>query len=180
MRGARLPGGSGWKDYRATGAVCGIAAPSGAPGVGPAARAALHARHQGRDRPRREHPVRGAWASAWATSGAEEARAASLALYARARAHAEARGIILADTKFEFGLRDGRLVWIDEALTPDSSRFWPRDGYAPGSSPPSFDKQYVRDYLETLALGQAAARVRRSRRTWSRARAEKYAKRSRA
>ena len=74
----------------------------------------------------------------------------SLELYERARAHAEARGIILADTKFEFGVRDGRLIWIDEALTPDSSRFWPRDAYAPGRSQPSFDKQFVRDYLETL------------------------------
>ncbi len=83
---------------------------------------------------------------------AEQARSASLALYARASAHAEARGIILADTKFEFGLVDGRLVWIDEALTPDSSRFWPRDGVRrPGRAQPSFDKQYVRDYLETLA-----------------------------
>ena len=74
----------------------------------------------------------------------------SLELYERARAHAEARGIVLADTKFEFGVRDGRLIWIDEALTPDSSRFWPRDAYAPGQSQPSFDKQFVRDYLETL------------------------------
>ncbi len=74
----------------------------------------------------------------------------SLEIYERARAHAEARGIIVADTKFEFGIRDGRLIWIDEALTPDSSRFWPRDAYAPGRSQPSFDKQFVRDYLETL------------------------------
>ena len=83
-----------------------------------------------------------------------EARRVSLEIYARARAHAEARGIVLADTKFEFGARDGRLVWIDEALTPDSSRFWPRDGYAPGRSQPSFDKQFVRDYLETLSWGK--------------------------
>ncbi len=81
---------------------------------------------------------------------AAEAKRKSLEIYSRARAHAEARGIILADTKFEFGTRDGRLVWIDEALTPDSSRFWPRDGFAPGRSQPSFDKQFVRDYLETL------------------------------
>ena len=81
---------------------------------------------------------------------AAQARRASLEIYSRARAHAEARGIILADTKFEFGVRDGQLVWIDEALTPDSSRFWPRDGFAPGRSQPSFDKQFVRDYLETL------------------------------
>src|SRR5262249_40884843 len=79
-------------------------------------------------------------------SRARQARDTSLALYARAHAHAEARGIVLADTKFEFGVKDDRLVWIDEALTPDSSRFWPRAAYAPGRSQPSFDKQYVRDY----------------------------------
>ena len=81
---------------------------------------------------------------------AREVRDVSISLYTRARAHAEERGILLADTKFEFGLRDHRLVWIDEALTPDSSRFWPQAGYAPGRSQPSFDKQYVRDYLESL------------------------------
>ena len=75
-------------------------------------------------------------------------RELSLRIYGRARAHAEARGILLADTKFEFGVRDQALVWIDEALTPDSSRFWPKAGYAPGRAQPSFDKQYVRDYLE--------------------------------
>jgi phosphoribosylaminoimidazole-succinocarboxamide synthase len=74
-------------------------------------------------------------------------RELSLALYELAGAHLESRGIILADTKFEFGVRDGALLWIDEALTPDSSRFWPRDGYAPGRGQPSFDKQYVRDHL---------------------------------
>jgi len=81
---------------------------------------------------------------------ARELREVSLKLYTRARSHAEARGILLADTKFEFGVREGRLVWIDEALTPDSSRFWPSDGYEPGRSQPSFDKQYVRDYLESI------------------------------
>ena len=82
---------------------------------------------------------------------AEQVRATALALYAFAVAHAQARGIIIADTKFEFGVDEaGRLTLIDEALTPDSSRFWPADTYRPGSSPPSFDKQYVRDYLETL------------------------------
>jgi len=74
----------------------------------------------------------------------------SIKIFTRARDHAESRGILLADTKFEFGLKDGGLLWIDEALTPDSSRFWPRDRYAPGRSQPSFDKQYVRDYLESL------------------------------
>jgi phosphoribosylaminoimidazole-succinocarboxamide synthase len=74
----------------------------------------------------------------------------SLEIYRRAAAYAEARGIILADTKFEFGLLDDDLIWIDEALTPDSSRFWPAQGYAPGRPQPSFDKQYVRDYLEQI------------------------------
>src|SRR4029079_8765984 len=81
---------------------------------------------------------------------AAEVRDVTLKIYERARAHAESRGIILADTKFEFGIKDGRLIWIDEALTPDSSRFWPKDSYEPGRSQPSFDKQYVRDYLESL------------------------------
>jgi phosphoribosylaminoimidazole-succinocarboxamide synthase len=84
----------------------------------------------------------------------EELRRVSIELYSHAAAHAESRGIILADTKFEFGLRDGKLVWIDEALTPDSSRFWPADSYAPGRPQPSFDKQYVRDYLDTLGWGK--------------------------
>jgi phosphoribosylaminoimidazole-succinocarboxamide synthase len=141
--------GSGWKDYVKSGAVCGVPLPPGlreadrlpAPIFTPATKA-----ESGHD----ENISFAAMVDRVGPPVAEEARRASLELYARARAHAEARGIILADTKFEFGLEDGRLVWIDEALTPDSSRFWPRDGWAPGSSPPSFDKQYVRDYLETL------------------------------
>jgi phosphoribosylaminoimidazole-succinocarboxamide synthase len=81
---------------------------------------------------------------------AERVRAVSLEIYRRAAAYAEPRGIILADTKFEFGLVGDELIWIDEALTPDSSRFWPADGYQPGRAQPSFDKQYVRDYLERI------------------------------
>ena len=82
---------------------------------------------------------------------AEQVRAVSLAIYAESAEYARGRGIIIADTKFEFGLdEDGRLHLIDEVLTPDSSRFWPADQYRPGTSPPSFDKQFVRDYLETL------------------------------
>ncbi len=81
---------------------------------------------------------------------AEQARAASLKLYTFARDHARQRGIIIADTKFEFGLFDGKLILIDEVLTPDSSRFWPADQYAPGRGQPSYDKQFVRDYLLTL------------------------------
>jgi len=142
--------GSGWKDYKASGAVCGIALPPGLresdrlepPVFTPATKAETG------------HDENIPFATMEATVGREraaEARRVSLEIYSRARAYAEARGIILADTKFEFGVRDGRLIWIDEALTPDSSRFWPRDAYAPGRSQPSFDKQFVRDYLETLS-----------------------------
>jgi phosphoribosylaminoimidazole-succinocarboxamide synthase len=142
--------GSGWKDYKATGSVCGIALPPGLrdsdrldpPIFTPATKA-----ETGHD----ENIPYETMVETVGRERAAEARRTSLEIYARARAHAEARGIILADTKFEFGARDGRLVWIDEALTPDSSRFWPRDGYAPGRSQPSFDKQFVRDYLETLS-----------------------------
>jgi phosphoribosylaminoimidazole-succinocarboxamide synthase len=141
--------GSGWKDYKSTGAVCGIALAPGLreserlepPIFTPATKA-----ETGHD----ENIPFEAMERTVGRDRAERARQTSLEIYSRARAHAEARGIILADTKFEFGVKDGRLVWIDEALTPDSSRFWPREGYAPGRSQPSFDKQFVRDYLETL------------------------------
>jgi phosphoribosylaminoimidazole-succinocarboxamide synthase len=141
--------GSGWKDYKKTGAICGIALPAGLresdrlepPIFTPATKAETG------------HDENISFETMTETVGpdrAAEARRVSLEIYERARSHAEARGIIVADTKFEFGIRDGRLIWIDEALTPDSSRFWPRDAYAPGRSQPSFDKQFVRDYLETL------------------------------
>jgi len=141
--------GSGWKDYQATGAVCGISLPGGLaqsarlepPIFTPATKAETG------------HDENISFETMEATVGAEraaEARRISLEIYSRARTHAEARGLILADTKFEFGVRDGELIWIDEALTPDSSRFWPGDQYEPGRSQPAFDKQYVRDYLETL------------------------------
>jgi phosphoribosylaminoimidazole-succinocarboxamide synthase len=141
--------GSGWKDYQASGAVCGIALGAGLresdpiepPIFTPATKA-----ETGHD----ENISFETMAQIVGDERAALARRASLEIYSRARAYAEARGIILADTKFEFGIRDGRLVWIDEALTPDSSRFWPRDGFAPGRSQPSFDKQFVRDYLESL------------------------------
>jgi phosphoribosylaminoimidazole-succinocarboxamide synthase len=143
--------GSGWKDYQQTGAVCGIALPTGLrqadrlpePIFTPATKAEMGA-----------HDENIAYDRVVALIGrglAEQVRATALALYAFAVAHAQSRGIIIADTKFEFGVDEaGRLTLIDEALTPDSSRFWPADTYRPGSSPPSFDKQYVRDYLETL------------------------------
>jgi phosphoribosylaminoimidazole-succinocarboxamide synthase len=142
--------GSGWKDYRATGAVCGIPLPPGMkesdrleqPLFTPSTKA-----EQGHD----ENISFDRMAELVGRQRAEELRSLTLELYSRARAHAEARGIILADTKLEFGIRDGRVVWIDEAFTPDSSRFWPQDGYAPGRAQPSFDKQFVRDYLESIA-----------------------------
>lgn len=141
--------GSGWKDYRATGAICGIALPPGLresdrlpePIFTPATKAASG------------HDENVSFNEAAARVGIELAtrlRAVSLALYRHAAAYAEPRGILLADTKFEFGLLGGELIWIDEALTPDSSRFWPAEGYQPGRAQPSFDKQSVRDYLERI------------------------------
>ncbi|MEB0134899.1 phosphoribosylaminoimidazolesuccinocarboxamide synthase [Actimicrobium sp. CCC2.4] len=143
--------GSGWKDYQATGAVCGVALPAGlrqadklaAPIFSPAAKAELG-----------EHDENISFADMEQRIGAELAakmRDVSIALYQAAADYAATRGIIIADTKFEFGLdADGTMYLMDEVLTADSSRFWPADSYAPGSSPPSFDKQFVRDYLETL------------------------------
>ena len=142
--------GSGWKDYRATGSVCGHELPEGlvesarlpAPIVTPATKAA-----SGHD----ENIDGGAAAELVGAERWAEVEAVALALYGFAAAHAEARGIILADTKFELGLdQEGTLVLGDEALTPDSSRLWPAAGYAPGRPQPSYDKQYVRDYCESL------------------------------
>ncbi len=143
--------GSGWKDYLASGRLCGIALPPGLkqaqqlpqPIFTPAYKAAAGAHDENID-----------FTAVTKLVGAELAervRAAALALYGFAAAHARARGIIVADTKFEFGVDDaGTLTLMDEVVTPDSSRFWPADTYRVGVSPPSFDKQYVRDYLETL------------------------------
>ncbi len=149
--------GSGWKDYQKTGSVCGIALPGGlalasrlpAPIFTPATKAAAG-----------EHDENISFAETERLIGAPLAakvRASAIALYEFAAAHARARGIIIADTKFEFGLDEhGTLTLIDEALTPDSSRFWPADAYRAGASPPSFDKQFVRDYLETLDWNKRA------------------------
>jgi phosphoribosylaminoimidazole-succinocarboxamide synthase len=141
--------GSGWKDYQKNGSVCGIALPAGL-----------------RESDRLTEPI--FTPSTKATSGhdenisfdetvarigrplAEKLRDTSLAIYESAAEFASARGIIIADTKFEFGLIGDELIWIDEALTPDSSRFWPGNQYMPGTPQPSFDKQYVRDYLEKI------------------------------
>ncbi|MEY4691028.1 MAG: hypothetical protein RIT19_1353 [Verrucomicrobiota bacterium] len=141
--------GSGWKEYRKSGSVCGIALPAGLresselpePIFTPATKAESG------------HDENISFEQAVQCTGrevAEKARDLSLRLYRFARDLARSRGIIIADTKFEFGLVDGELILIDEVLTPDSSRFWPASEYAPGRGQPSFDKQFVRDHLETL------------------------------
>ncbi len=143
--------GSGWKDYQRSGSVCGIALPKGLqqadklpqPLYTPSTKAAVGDHDENVDF---QHTV-----ELLGPELAEQIRTVSLRLYQEAAAYALERGIIIADTKFEFGQdENGNLVLIDEVLTPDSSRFWPADQYQPGISPPSFDKQYVRDYLETL------------------------------
>ncbi len=145
--------GSGWKDYKRTGAICGIPLPSGLvesdrlpePIFTPASKA------------QSGHDENISFAEAVAVIGLETAsmlRDLTLKIYAKAAEHAESRGIILADTKFEFGWHAGELLLGDEVLTPDSSRYWPRDTYRPGGQQPSFDKQFVRDYLETLTWGK--------------------------
>jgi len=143
--------GSGWKDYQRTGAVCGIGLPAGLQLADklpeaiytPSTKAAAGAHDENIDFDRTVDLI--------GRELAEKVRATSLRIYRECAEFARKRGIIIADTKLEFGLDgDGRLHLIDEVLTPDSSRFWPADQYRPGISPPSFDKQFVRDYLETL------------------------------
>lgn len=142
--------GSGWKDYQKTGAVCGIALPQGLveaarldrPIFTPSTKAAVG-----------DHDINITFAEMIEKVGrvrAEKMRDATVAIYERARALAETKGIIIADTKFEFGMEGDDILLIDEVLTPDSSRFWPMDGYRPGKTPDSFDKQFVRDYLLSL------------------------------
>ena len=143
--------GSGWKDYQASGAICGIELPRGLaqaaqlpePIFTPSSKAEAG-----------DHDVNVSFAEVAARIGTERAAAVrdtAIRIYREAAAYARSRGIIIADTKFEFGVDDaGELVLIDEILTPDSSRYWPADEYRTGISPPSYDKQFVRDYLETL------------------------------
>ncbi|MCP1675116.1 phosphoribosylaminoimidazole-succinocarboxamide synthase [Natronocella acetinitrilica] len=149
--------GSGWKDYQADGTVCGIELPAGLrqaeqlpePIYTPSTKAAVG-----------DHDMNVSYEHTVELLGsglAAQVQTVTLKIYAEAAAYARARGIIIADTKFEFGLdAGGQLTLIDEILTPDSSRFWPADSYAVGSSPPSFDKQFVRDYLETLDWDKTA------------------------
>lgn len=142
--------GSGWKEYQETGAVCGISLPIGLvesdrlpePIFTPSTKAEIG-----------DHDENISFEKMVELCGkdiAEKVRQISLDIYRTARELADTRGIIIADTKFEFGLYEGELILIDECLTPDSSRFWPKEGYRPGASQPSFDKQFLRDYLETL------------------------------
>jgi phosphoribosylaminoimidazole-succinocarboxamide synthase len=148
--------GSGWKEYQKQGSVSGIKLPEGLVQSDklpqtlftPSTKAELG-----------EHDENISFDEAAKLCGqeiAEQIRDNSIAIYERAREMAAQKGIIIADTKFEFGMFDGQLIIIDEALTPDSSRFWPRDQYQPGGSQPSFDKQYLRDYLETLDWNKEA------------------------
>ena len=148
--------GSGWKEYQQQGSLCGIELPAGLVQSDklpktlftPSTKAELG-----------EHDENITFEQATELCGREIAQQVSdisIAIYERAQKLADTKGIIIADTKFEFGLIDGQLIWIDEALTPDSSRFWPKDLYQPGSAQPSFDKQFLRDYLETLDWNKQA------------------------
>jgi phosphoribosylaminoimidazole-succinocarboxamide synthase len=148
--------GSGWKDYRATGSVCGHALPEGLeesaqlpePIFTPSTKAAT-GHDQNIDREEATELI--------GSERLSEVERASIALYRFAAEHARSRGILIADTKFEFGLDEtGTLVLADEALTPDSSRFWPADGYRPGGPQPSYDKQFARDYCESLGWDKTA------------------------
>jgi phosphoribosylaminoimidazole-succinocarboxamide synthase len=145
--------GSGWKDYQATGAVCGITLPKGLqqasklekPIFTPATKAVTgHDENIGFDEA----------AKTVGKDTAEKLRDLTLSIYGKGAAYAETKGVILADTKFEFGIVQGQITLIDEVLTPDSSRYWPRAGYKAGISPPSYDKQFVRDYLEEIKFNK--------------------------
>jgi len=163
--------GSGWKDYQTTGAVCGIKLPDGLPLAAklpeplftPATKAEQGDHDENISFEQAQINCSAALSKVLYGTGksgaqiATQARDAAIALYTTAADFALTRGIIIADTKFEFGIdHNGTLHLIDEALTPDSSRFWPMDAYAVGSNPPSFDKQYVRDHLETLTWNKTA------------------------
>jgi phosphoribosylaminoimidazole-succinocarboxamide synthase len=141
--------GSGWKEYQRTGAVCGIALPAGLRESDKLPEAIFTPSTKAQS----GHDENIAFEAAAKEAGlevAERVRALSLAIYKRAADYAETHGIVIADTKFEFGFAGGELVLADEVLTPDSSRFWPRQSWQPGGAQPSFDKQYVRDYLEAI------------------------------
>lgn len=148
--------GSGWKDYQATGAICGIKLPAGLvesdklpePIFTPSTKAELGTHDENISFEQMIELMGGETAS--------KVRDVTLKIYSKARDIAATKGIIIADTKFEYGIYNGELIIIDECMTPDSSRFWPKDGYKPGGPQPSFDKQFLRDYLETLDWNKTA------------------------
>lgn len=148
--------GSGWKDYKATGAICGIQLPAGLvesdrlpePIFTPSTKAELGEHDENISFEKTEELI--------GTEMAKKIRDITIAIYKRARDIADTKGIIIADTKFEYGIYEGNLIIIDECMTPDSSRFWPKDLYKPGGAQPSFDKQFLRDYLETLDWNKTA------------------------
>ncbi|MCL2659498.1 MAG: phosphoribosylaminoimidazolesuccinocarboxamide synthase [Acidobacteriaceae bacterium] len=148
--------GSGWKDYQATGSVCGIRLPAGLRESERLPELIFTPAAKIQDG---GHDENISFATMEATVGASNAaklRDLTLAIFTKASRHAESKGLILADTKFEFGEIDGEIILADEVLTPDSSRYWPREGYAAGGPQPSFDKQYVRDYLESIRWNKQA------------------------
>ena len=148
--------GSGWKEYQATGTVCGIALPAGLQDGSRLPEPLFTPATKSQDGAHDENIPFSVMEGAVGAEDAAELRRLTMALYAKAAAHAEARGLILADTKFEFGRVDGKILLGDEALTPDSSRFWEAAAWKPGGAQPSFDKQFVRDYLESIRWNKMA------------------------
>ena len=148
--------GSGWKEYRASGTVCGIALPEGLQDGSRLPEAIFTPATKSQDGSHDENISFGQMAAVVGREDAEELRRLTLALYNRAAAHTEERGLILADTKFEFGRVGDSILLGDEVLTPDSSRFWDRSAWKPGGAQASFDKQYVRDYLESIRWNKQA------------------------
>jgi phosphoribosylaminoimidazole-succinocarboxamide synthase len=148
--------GSGWKEYQAHGTVCGIALPAGLQDGSRLPEPIFTPATKSQDGAHDENIPFSAMETAIGAEDASELRRLTMALYAKATAHAEAHGLILADTKFEFGRVNGKIVLGDEALTPDSSRFWEAGAWKPGGAQPSFDKQFVRDYLESIHWNKQA------------------------
>ena len=148
--------GSGWKEYQAAGTICGIALPEGLQDGSRLPEAIFTPATKSQDGAHDENISFRVMGNVIGGADAEELRRLTLAIYARAAAHAEKHGLILADTKFEFGRVDGKIVLADEVLTPDSSRFWDRGRWKPGGAQPSVDKQFVRDYLESIHWNKQA------------------------
>jgi phosphoribosylaminoimidazole-succinocarboxamide synthase len=148
--------GSGWKDYQRTGAVCGIVLPTGLEDGSRLPEPVFTPATKSQDGAHDENISYGEIEARIGAAEAAELRRLTLAIYAKAGAHAESRGLILADTKFEFGTVGGNIILADEVLTPDSSRFWDAGAWKPGGAQPSFDKQFVRDYLEAIRWNKQA------------------------